>query len=56
MTTQRRPRSLHMTVMAMAVAANAVDGESTVSEWDVVATSYPEFVEDLARLTGAGKT
>jgi 3-phosphoshikimate 1-carboxyvinyltransferase len=42
----------HRVAMAMAVAANAVDGASTVRGWDVVATSYPEFADDLARLTG----
>jgi 3-phosphoshikimate 1-carboxyvinyltransferase len=43
----------HRIAMAAAVAANAIDGESTVSGWRIVATSYPEFAHDLARLTGA---
>ena len=33
--------------MAMAVAGLAADGETTVEGWDVVATSYPNFAEDL---------
>ena len=36
-----------------AVAANAIDGESTVRGWQAVSSSYPEFADDLARLTGA---
>jgi 3-phosphoshikimate 1-carboxyvinyltransferase len=43
----------HRIAMAAAVAANAVDGESTVGGWQIVASSYPEFAEDLARLTKA---
>jgi 3-phosphoshikimate 1-carboxyvinyltransferase len=43
----------HRIAMAMAVAANAVDGASTVRGWQAVASSYPEFADDLARLTGA---
>jgi 3-phosphoshikimate 1-carboxyvinyltransferase len=43
----------HRIAMAAAVAANAIDGESTVSGWQAVSSSYPEFAEDLARLTGA---
>jgi 3-phosphoshikimate 1-carboxyvinyltransferase len=42
----------HRIAMAAAVAANAVDGESTVSGWRAVASSYPEFADDLARVTG----
>ncbi|MDQ1508466.1 MAG: 3-phosphoshikimate 1-carboxyvinyltransferase [Actinomycetota bacterium] len=41
----------HRIAMAAAVAANAVDGESTVGGWPAVASSYPEFAADLARLT-----
>jgi 3-phosphoshikimate 1-carboxyvinyltransferase len=43
----------HRIAMAAAVAANAIDGESTVRGWQAVSSSYPEFAEDLARLTGA---
>ncbi len=42
----------HRIAMALAVAANALDGESTVRGWRVVASSYPEFADDLAQLTG----
>jgi 3-phosphoshikimate 1-carboxyvinyltransferase len=42
----------HRIAMAVAVAANALDGESTVRGWRAVASSYPEFADDLARLTG----
>jgi hypothetical protein len=31
--------------------ANAIDGASTVRGWRAVASSYPEFADDLARLT-----
>ena len=37
----------HRIAMAMAVAGLAADGETTVEDWDVVATSYPQFAEDL---------
>jgi 3-phosphoshikimate 1-carboxyvinyltransferase len=43
----------HRIAMAAAVAANAVDGASTVSGFGIVASSYPEFADDLARLTGS---
>ena len=43
----------HRIAMAAAVAANAIDGESTVGGWRIVGTSYPEFADDLARLTGS---
>ncbi len=42
----------HRIAMALAVAANALDGESTVRGWRAVSSSYPEFADDLARLTG----
>jgi 3-phosphoshikimate 1-carboxyvinyltransferase len=42
----------HRIAMALAVAGNALDGESTVRGWRIVSSSYPEFAEDLARLTG----
>jgi 3-phosphoshikimate 1-carboxyvinyltransferase len=41
----------HRIAMAAAVAANAVDGESVVGGWQIVASSYPEFAADLAQLT-----
>jgi 3-phosphoshikimate 1-carboxyvinyltransferase len=43
----------HRIAMAMAVAANAIDGESTIRGWQAVSSSYPEFADDLARVTGA---
>jgi 3-phosphoshikimate 1-carboxyvinyltransferase len=42
----------HRIAMAAAVAANAIEGESRVSNWRAVASSYPEFTDDLAALTG----
>lgn len=41
----------HRVAMAMAVAANAIAGDSRVSGWPAVSSSYPEFADDLARLT-----
>ena len=43
----------HRIAMAAAVAANAVDGESTVTGWPAVASSYPGFADDLGRVTKA---
>jgi 3-phosphoshikimate 1-carboxyvinyltransferase len=43
----------HRMAMALAVAANAIDGQSTVRGWQAVSSSYPEFADDLARLTSA---
>jgi len=43
----------HRVAMAAAVAANAIDGESTVRGWRAVSSSYPEFAQDFARVTGA---
>ena len=42
----------HRIAMAMAVAANAIDGESTVHGWRAVASSYPEFARHLASVNG----
>ena len=42
----------HRIAMAMAVAANAIDGQSTVRGWQAVSSSYPEFADDLARVAG----
>jgi 3-phosphoshikimate 1-carboxyvinyltransferase len=43
----------HRIAMAFAVAGNAIDGASTVRGWRAVASSYPGFAADLARLTGS---
>ncbi len=40
----------HRMAMAAAVAAMTVDQETAIEGWDAVATSYPGFAEDLARL------
>jgi 3-phosphoshikimate 1-carboxyvinyltransferase len=42
----------HRIAMAVAVAANAADGESTVRGWQSVRVSYAGFADDLAALTG----
>ena len=42
----------HRVAMAGAIAANALEGESFVHNWRAVTSSYPEFTEDLATLTG----
>ena len=42
----------HRIALAMAVAAHAIDGESTITGWDAAAVSYPSFADDLQRLTG----
>ena len=42
----------HRIAMAGAVAANALEGETVVHDWRAVASSYPEFTDDLATLTG----
>ncbi|MFG3527439.1 3-phosphoshikimate 1-carboxyvinyltransferase [Streptomyces sp. NPDC047917] len=45
----------HRLAMAAAVAAAcATEGETLITGWDSVATSYPGFMEELVRLTGAG--
>jgi 3-phosphoshikimate 1-carboxyvinyltransferase len=41
----------HRIAMAAAVAAGAIEGETRVVGWRSVATSYPEFTDDLAALT-----
>jgi 3-phosphoshikimate 1-carboxyvinyltransferase len=43
----------HRIAMAAAVAANAIDGESTVRGWQAVSVSYPGFADDFARVTGS---
>jgi len=43
----------HRVAMAGAVAANALDGSTTVRGWQSVASSYPGFLDDLASLTEA---
>jgi 3-phosphoshikimate 1-carboxyvinyltransferase len=40
----------HRVAMAMAVAANAIAGDSHVTGWPAVSSSYPEFARDLDRL------
>jgi 3-phosphoshikimate 1-carboxyvinyltransferase len=42
----------HRMAMAAAVAAHALDGESTVRGWAAVGVSYPGFADDLASLVG----
>jgi 3-phosphoshikimate 1-carboxyvinyltransferase len=42
----------HRVAMAGAVAANALEGASLVHDWRAVVSSYPEFTQDLATLTG----
>ncbi len=44
----------HRIAMAMAVLANACQGESRVGNWSATASSYPSFGRDLLRLTGQG--
>jgi 3-phosphoshikimate 1-carboxyvinyltransferase len=44
----------HRLAMALAVAAGAASGETTVDSVDCVSTSYPGFRADLARLTEGG--
>ncbi|MEA2973509.1 MAG: 3-phosphoshikimate 1-carboxyvinyltransferase [Actinomycetota bacterium] len=39
----------HRVAMAMAVAAMAAEGDTTIDGWDAVATSYPGFEDDLRR-------
>jgi 3-phosphoshikimate 1-carboxyvinyltransferase len=41
----------HRIAMAAAIAANALDGESSVRGWTAVSSSYPEFADHLAQLT-----
>jgi 3-phosphoshikimate 1-carboxyvinyltransferase len=41
----------HRIAMAMAVAAHALPAASTVEDWQVVATSYPEFARHLEQLS-----
>jgi 3-phosphoshikimate 1-carboxyvinyltransferase len=43
----------HRIAMAAAIAANAIDGGSTVRGWKAVASSYPGFADDFAALTGS---
>ncbi len=45
----------HRVAMAMAVAAMAADGESSIEGWDSVATSYPTFEDHLGALGGRGR-
>jgi 3-phosphoshikimate 1-carboxyvinyltransferase len=43
----------HRIAMAMAIAANALAEDSTVRGWRAVSSSYPEFAQHLAGLTGS---
>jgi 3-phosphoshikimate 1-carboxyvinyltransferase len=43
----------HRIAMAAAIAANAVDGQTTVRGWRAVASSYPEFAAHFEQLTSA---
>ncbi len=42
----------HRIAMAMAVAGLAAHGTTTVSGWEAVATSYPDFAADIPKLQG----
>jgi 3-phosphoshikimate 1-carboxyvinyltransferase len=42
----------HRIAMAAAIAAHALDGVSGVRGWDAISSSYPEFADHLAVLTG----
>lgn len=44
----------HRIAMAAAVAALASEGTARIEGWEAVETSYPGFVDDLARLGGPG--
>ncbi len=50
------PRGDHRMAMAAAVAGAACPaaGETVVTGWEAVATSYPGFAQTLAQLTGSG--
>lgn len=42
----------HRVAMAAAVAGHAIEADSTVRGWSAVEVSYPDFLADLARLSG----
>jgi 3-phosphoshikimate 1-carboxyvinyltransferase len=42
----------HRIAMAAAVAGHAIEADSTVRGWSIVAVSYPDFLADLERLSG----
>ncbi len=44
----------HRIALAVAIAAGAADGESTVRGWRAVTASYPGFAVDFAALRGEG--
>jgi 3-phosphoshikimate 1-carboxyvinyltransferase len=46
-------RGDHRIAMAMAVAALAADGTTTIEGWEAVATSYPGFERDMEHLCGS---
>jgi 3-phosphoshikimate 1-carboxyvinyltransferase len=43
----------HRIAMAMAIAANALEADSSVHGWRAVSSSYPEFARDLDLLSGS---
>jgi 3-phosphoshikimate 1-carboxyvinyltransferase len=45
----------HRIAMAAAVAANALDGESTIRGWRAVESSYPEFADHLEHFTSTAR-
>jgi 3-phosphoshikimate 1-carboxyvinyltransferase len=45
----------HRVAMAAAVAGHAIEADSTVRGWSAVEVSYPDFLADLARLSGGGR-
>ena len=47
-------RGDHRIALAAAVAAHAIDGGSTISGFGAASVSYPEFLDHLASVTGAG--
>ena len=48
-------RGDHRLAMALAVAALAAEGETTIADAEAVAVSYPRFWEELDRLSGASR-
>ena len=44
----------HRIAMAVAVAGHAIEADSTVRGWSIVAVSYPDFLDDFARLSEGG--
>lgn len=42
----------HRIAMSLAVAALAAEGETVIDHFEAVSVSWPDFVQDLARLAG----